>query len=166
MGNERLKHALNEARKRVPVKLSINEIHGLLKKLALDGVSDEDAPGIGKWLDEKLSGEYGKAIIAALIASPLGVTLWASLIGKSGATAESIANEFAAASLEIGGVELGGNLLRLIPGGIISAIENLFKRFEPTNDLSGLTNNGLSLNGHLDKSVFEVGEKETVGKEK
>lgn len=127
----RTRRAFDEAKKRVPVKITLNEAHALIVKLALGTVKTKaHKPVIKEWLEERLRSDYGKALLGALIASPIGVPLWASMLGKSGAAAEAIADEFATAAMETAGVKLGGDVLKLLPRGFIAMASKLFESFE------------------------------------
>ena len=126
----RLRRAVTEATRRAPVELGLNQAHEAIVKQAakkFKGTAAEKKV-VARFLTDLLGSEYGKAGLAAALATV--IPQLAPLLGKHEGKADVLAEELATRSATILAVKAGSDLISLL-GPLTAILSDMISSAEP-----------------------------------
>lgn len=126
----RMRRAITEATRRAPVELGLNQAHEAIVKQAakkFKGTAAEKKV-VARFLTDLLGSEYGKAGLAAALATV--IPQLAPLLGKHEGKADVLAEELATRSATILAVKAGSDLISLL-GPLTAILSDMISNAEP-----------------------------------
>ena len=132
----RLRRAITEATRRAPVELGLNQAHEAIVKQAakkFKGTRAEKAV-IARFLSDLMSSEYGKAGLAAALATVIPQI--APLLGKHEGKAEVLSDELATRAATILTVKAGTDLISML-GPLTAILSEMISSAEPPQITAG-----------------------------
>lgn len=132
----RMRRAITEATRRAPVELGLNQAHEAIVKQAarkFKGTAAEKKV-VARFLTDLLGSEYGKAGLAAALATV--IPQLAPLLGKHEGKADVLAEELATRSATILAVKAGSDLISLL-GPLTAILSEMISSAEPPQITAG-----------------------------
>lgn len=132
----RMRRAITEASRRAPVELGLNQAHEAIVKQAarkFKGTAAEKKV-VARFLTDLLGSEYGKAGLAAALATV--IPQLAPLLGKHEGKADVLAEELATRSATILAVKAGSDLISLL-GPLTAILSDMISSAEPPQITAG-----------------------------
>jgi len=132
----RMRRAITEATRRAPVELGLNQAHEAIVKQAarkFKGTAAEKKV-VARFLTDLLGSEYGKAGLAAALATV--IPQLAPLLGKHEGKADVLAEELATRSATILAVKAGSDLISLL-GPLTAILSDMISSAEPPQITAG-----------------------------
>jgi len=132
----RMRRAITEATRRAPVELGLNQAHEAIVKQAakkFKGTAAEKKV-VARFLTDLLGSEYGKAGLAAALATV--IPQLAPLLGKHEGKADVLAEELATRSATILAVKAGADLISLL-GPLTAILSDMISSAEPPQITAG-----------------------------
>jgi len=137
----RAARAFDEAKRRVPVALSVQQLHDLLAKEAAKAFRGTAAEkrAVSRFVKQMISSNYGKAGLAGMLAAviPAIAPTFAPLLGKHIDKVDPLADELAAHAFSVLGEQAGNDLFKLaapLQKIIVSLITNFIPEPQQITD--------------------------------